>query len=160
MQRLFTLFFIVLLFIIVGELTYLFVFPKKQSAPDNVATLLKSIPRRQLFLVLNQIEIAGRNTTKSSVLTAKYEGTVRKIISTPNAKTPYPRVQFIINEGKNKVTAAYTDEELSVVTTYKKNGTEVVKATLDDIQENALVQIDEEFDIKNNRLLKTTIRIL
>ena len=132
---------------------------KTQRSIDNVSGLLKTIPHEQLFLVLNQIEIARRSSTKSSRITTQYEGVVRDVISSPSANPPYPRLQIVINEKKDKIIAAYSEQELLVLSIFKKDGESEVKSDLESVKTGNVVSINEEFDIKGNKLLKSEIHI-
>jgi len=176
MQRFLVILSVLLLFVVVGEIVYLFVLPNVFSLPNknvskqqsvggfpNIDTELqkriKFLDRRHLYNYLGLVTIALRPTTKSSVLVSVYEGMITKVVQTPELKPPFPQLRVSINSGKDEVMGAYTSEELKSVSVVMKEGDKMTEASLIDLREGVRVRLDENFDIKTNRLVKSVFTI-
>ena len=133
MSRLLLTVLTVLIFVIGGELVYLFfsdnlkiqfcgtspTSTKVTQLKNKVDSMLGRFSISELYQIMAQVELSKRSTTISSRLVSQYKGRVTSINQGP--KSPYyPRVKFTLTEGNDKYFVTYSKEELPNTTIMKK----------------------------------------
>jgi len=184
-NKLFLAIFIVLIFVIGGEFIYYYSLQKpptesskktKQTNPntnkspssiakksniERITTSLSKLNIAEVDFITNMVTMLAKkdNTTTSSILTNKIEGTLVQIDHKPgkiDRLNPYEELLLIKIEGRSDpLRVIYSKEELKNVSIIQEKSKK--KFLFTDLKTGDKLLIEEKFDMKNFTPLSTTI---